>query len=171
MDEMTKARESATRVVRRIMNKLKSMVFELWNANAVRNRSCRIILARTAAKWRCKNLSAAISAWACTAAELQELRAREIELERRAQLKEVEAKNEQYRRECVMRRVTKHWKSRALSKMFRAWGCKTDDAARLRSVCKRTVLRIMHMRVARVFSVWDERVSESLRYKVSKRLC
>jgi hypothetical protein len=158
--DMKKARESAKRVACRFMNKLKSMSFDSWSATTCQTRRYRAALSRAAAKWRNKYQIAAFNSWAEAVTALRDAAAR-------ARLVEIEAKNAQYRKECVMRRVTKHWKSRALSKMFSAWCYKKDAAVRVRWLCKRTVLRILHMRLGRAFCVWQEKVYESLRYKVS----
>ena len=104
-------------------------------------------------------LVSSLASWAVAAADGREEK-------KRAQMLELEEKNRQFHKENVLRRVTKHWKSRALSKMFNAWTSKAVDSARARSMCKRAALRITNMRAASAFMTWDVKASQSVRYKV-----
>jgi hypothetical protein len=156
---MDSARESAKRVISRILNKLKSSAFNSWRVATVRYRRHRAVLSRTALHWKNASMAGALASWVDYTADQRDAR-------QRAHILEIEAGKERRRKERLLLRVAKHWKFRALSKMFRAWAFKKDESARVRALCTRAALRIQQLRIARAFLTWSEKVSECLRFKV-----
>jgi hypothetical protein len=155
-----RARECCKKVILRILNKIKSSAFDSWSATTARSRHNRAVLTRTAQKWKNASILGAFLSWSDFALDQREAKERERMLE-------IEAKNEHYRKQCVMQRVAKHWKCRSLSKMFGSWVFKTEETQRARALCKRAAGRIIQMRAARAFLTWNEKVSQSLHYKVT----